>query len=88
MAGLEQMTESGHLFSKKASKGLVDDHIWFSIVARPYASRFTRIQRLSCCLCLLFTAMFANAMFYGVLPATPASGIDLGPFTISGEQVS
>lgn len=31
---------------------------------RPHRSRFTRIQRLTCCLSLLFCTMFANILFY------------------------
>ena len=33
-------------------------------MARPTRSNFTRLQRLTCCLLLLFTTMIANAMFY------------------------
>jgi len=81
------MTETDHLFSQKGKRGLTDDHLWFSVVTRPTRSRFTRIQRLSCCLCLLFTAMLANAMFYGQVATSSANGVTFGPFSLSVEQV-
>lgn len=88
VSGREQMVEMGHAFSKRATKGLGDEHIWFSIFSRPPQSRFTRVQRLSCCLCLLFTAMFANALFYGTTENTSSQGLEIGPFTITPEQVA
>lgn len=37
-------------------------HVVFS---RPTKSQFTRVQRLSCAICLLFCTMLTSAMFYG-----------------------
>ena len=45
-------------------KKLSDGHLWFSIFSRPVRSNFSRLQRLSCCISLLFCTMIANAMFY------------------------
>jgi len=81
------MMETEHLFSKKGKQGMTDDHLWFSVLTRPARSRFSRVQRLSCCLCLLFTAMLANAMFYGQVDSSTASGFTVGPFSLSLEQV-
>ena len=88
VAGRDQMADTNHLFSKKGKKGLSNDHIWFSVVARNIRSRFTRIQRLSCCLCLLFTAMLANAMFYGTIDKSTAESFSFGPFSFSLQQVT
>ena len=41
-----------------------DLHLWFSVAARPPRYRFSRVQRLSCCLVLLLTIMLTSAMFY------------------------
>ncbi|PFX34823.1 Polycystic kidney disease protein 1-like 2 [Stylophora pistillata] len=41
-----------------------DLHLWFSVATRPPRYRFTRVQRLSCCLALLLTTMLTSAMFY------------------------
>ena len=41
-----------------------DVHLWFSVATRPPRYRFTRVQRLTCCLSLMLTTMLASAMFY------------------------
>ena len=41
-----------------------DEHLWFSVATRSPRHRFTRVERLSCCLCLLLTIMLASAVFY------------------------
>ncbi len=46
VAGPEQMVEFGHLFRASTRKNLSDGHLWFSVVARPPQSRFTRVQRV------------------------------------------
>jgi len=87
VSGRDQLVETQHLFAVKGKRGMTDDHLWLSVVTRPARSRFTRIQRLSCCLSLLFTAMLANAMFYGTVASSSANGLSLGPFSLSLEQV-
>ena len=62
----QELTNFNHVFSKQAVKGLLDGHIWFSIVSRPPTSNFTRVQRLSCALCLLCCTMITSAMFYNM----------------------
>ena len=69
MAGTKELTNFNHLFWKKTRKNLTDSHIWFSVVNRPRTSRFTRVQRLTCCLCLLFTSMMASILFYKTEPS-------------------
>ena len=86
----QELTSFNHVFSKQAVKGLADGHIWFSIVSRPPTSNFTRVQRLSCALCLLCCTMITSAMFYnmggqGPSPFAVHIGslvIDLKPFVI------
>ncbi|KAK3089119.1 hypothetical protein FSP39_001015, partial [Pinctada imbricata] len=88
VAGKEQMTEFSHLFSEKTTKSLSDGHLWFSVVARPPQSRFTRVQRVSCCLCLLFMTMVTNAMFYETAENTDANNtFTFGPFALTPEQI-
>lgn len=90
VANDQELTNFQHLFSSRAIKGLVDDHLWFSIVSRPPSSNFTRIQRLSSALCLLCCTMITSAMFYnmggeGPSPFAITIGslmIDLKPFVI------
>ncbi|KAI8515776.1 hypothetical protein Bbelb_065890 [Branchiostoma belcheri] len=44
---------------------VTDDHLWYSVAGRPARSPFTRVQRLSCCLTLLYSTMVTNIMFFG-----------------------
>lgn len=74
-------------FQNKASSDLRDGHIWFSVFSRPLSSNFSRLQRSSCCLCLLLTSMVANAMFYGAVPENSSKSVSFGPFNLSYEQV-
>ncbi|XP_019635022.1 PREDICTED: polycystic kidney disease protein 1-like 2 [Branchiostoma belcheri] len=64
-ASLEEMTEFRNVFLAKSSRDMSDGHLWFSIAGRPARSPFTRVQRLSCCLTLLYSTMVTNIMFFG-----------------------
>ena len=67
-------------------KGLTETHIWVSVIAKPKRSRFTRVQRASCCLSVLLIAMLANAMFYE-LNGKSEHVIQIGPLKFSWRQV-
>ena len=90
VANEQELTNFSHVFSKKAIKGLADGHLWFSIVSRPPTNNFTRVQRLSCALCLLCCTMITSAMFYNMGGQDPSPFavhigsliIDLKPFVI------
>ncbi|XP_067929649.1 uncharacterized protein [Watersipora subatra] len=86
VAGEEQLVNFLRLFSAKAKGDLADDHLWFSVFTRPAKSRFTRVQRVSCCLLLLLLSMLTSAMFYEKSKSRSA-GIKMGPFTLTSEQV-
>ena len=70
------------LFGRK----IADNHLWLSVVGKACSSTFTRVQRASCCLSLLFTAMIANAMFYNI-GGESEGAIQVGPFKFSWRQV-
>lgn len=53
-----------HLFTTKAAKDFSDEHIWLSVALKRAHDTFTRVQRLTCCMSLLFTTMLASAMFF------------------------
>ena len=61
-------TEKGMNFmvyvQNKIAEDFSDMHLWFSVATKSPRHRFTRVQRLSCCLSLLLTIMLASAMFY------------------------
>ncbi|XP_051684097.2 polycystin family receptor for egg jelly [Oryctolagus cuniculus] len=42
------------------------NHLWFSIFASVVSKSFNRLQRLSCCLALLLSALFCNIMFFNL----------------------
>ncbi|KAG8506400.1 Polycystin-1 [Galemys pyrenaicus] len=48
-------------------RGFFDKHIWLSVWDRPPRSRFTRVQRATCCAVLLCLFLGANAVWYGVV---------------------
>ncbi|XP_069977559.1 polycystin family receptor for egg jelly [Penaeus vannamei] len=88
VAGKEQITEFKHLFNTTKNKNIADGHLWFSVFLRPPRSRFTRCQRVGSCFALLFLSMLANAMWYDVVPEqTGTGGLQLGPFSLSPEQI-
>ena len=58
----------------------------YSLLWRPTPSGFTRVQRLSCCLSLLFTTMIANAMWYQTSDETSHSDVmKVGPLSFSSQ---
>ncbi|XP_076348157.1 polycystin-1-like protein 2 [Tachypleus tridentatus] len=86
VAGYKDITSFGNLFSSISRKNLTDSHLWVSVFSRPERSNFTRVQRVSVIMALLFMTMMVNAMFYerrGVKVAT----IKLGPLTITTYQL-
>lgn len=88
VAGRDEATQFSHLFHQKSSKNLKDGHLWFSVFLRPPASRFTRVQRVSACMALLYLSMLVNAMWYQRVPPQPkTSGFEIGPFALSPEQI-
>uniref|UniRef100_A0A7M5WZ65 Uncharacterized protein n=1 Tax=Clytia hemisphaerica TaxID=252671 RepID=A0A7M5WZ65_9CNID len=83
-----QLKEFNYLFVNKAKRDLSDAHLWFSIYARPPRSSFSRCQRLSVAMSILFTHMLANLMFYGRQPAgSPATENKVGSFSINMQQI-
>ncbi|XP_040265345.1 polycystic kidney disease protein 1-like 3 [Bufo bufo] len=51
------------LFSGTVEK-ILKDHLWFSVWTRCPWSPFTRVQRICCCMCLLFCGLVINIMFW------------------------
>ena len=65
---------------------IADGHLWVSVVGKECSSSFTRVQRASCCLSVLFSAMIANAMFYNTSGESDGV-IQIGPFKFSWKQI-
>ncbi|XP_031571405.1 polycystic kidney disease protein 1-like 2 isoform X3 [Actinia tenebrosa] len=73
-------------FCSRAATGIGDGHLWVSVVTRPPTSPFTRVQRATCCLCVLMTAMVTNAMFYQFGEESKDS-FKFGPLVVSLKQI-
>ena len=65
---------------------IADSHLWMSVFGKACSSTFTRVQRASCCLSVLFSAMIANAMFYNI-GGESEGAIQVGPFKFSLRQI-
>ncbi|XP_078692970.1 polycystin-1-like protein 2 [Branchiostoma floridae x Branchiostoma belcheri] len=61
----DEIKEFRNLFLTRSSRDMNDGHLWFSVAGRPARSPFTRVQRLSCCMTLLYSTMVTNIMFFG-----------------------
>ncbi|XP_023567626.1 polycystin-1 isoform X3 [Octodon degus] len=61
------------LLVAELQRGFFDKHIWLSIWDRPARSRFTRVQRATCCVLLICLFLGANAVWYGVVGDTTYS---------------
>ena len=57
-------TAAAKLLKSNIRHKLFDDHIWLSVGYRQNKSDFNRVQRLCCCLAILFLTMIANAVWY------------------------
>ncbi|KAG7327235.1 hypothetical protein KOW79_008841 [Hemibagrus wyckioides] len=83
-----EITSFGNLFQARTSTGFRDEHIWMSAVNPPRHSPFTRVQRISCCMCLLLCTMVINIMFWNI----PKDGespviVKLGSFQLTWQQI-
>ena len=86
---IEQAPNEGtfiHEVLKRWWRGLTETHLWVSVLAKPARSRFTRVQRASCCLSVLLTAMLANAMFYKS-DGKSDQVLQVGPLKFSWHQI-
>lgn len=91
VSGASDLTSFQNLFVTKTKRSFSDSHLWISIFSRPQRSNFTRSQRLSCILSLIFTTMVANAMFYQAEEKVQnVESFKLGPleFTLHGLYIS
>ena len=87
LATAPNQTDFKYEASKRWLKGLTETHIWVSVAAKPSLNRFTRVQRASCCLSVLLSAMLANAMFHQFDAFKPEQVIQVGPLKFSWKQV-
>lgn len=87
VANINEIANYKHLFLSNSADGLYDEHLWISVAAKPPQSNFSRVQRASCCLSILFCTMIANAMFYDSGRVDTSPVFYLGPIKISMRQL-
>ena len=73
-------------FSSLRKNGFSDDHLWLSVISKHPGNHFTRVQRASCCWCLLMLSMVTSAMFYET-EKTNQPKIKIGPFSFTSSQL-
>ena len=76
----------GNQVRSRFGRKIADSHLWMSVFGKACSSTFTRVQRASCCLSVLFSAMIANAMFYNI-GGESEGAIQVGPFKFSLRQI-
>ena len=87
----EDKIKLNYLLSKQTKENFSDNHLWFSIFARPVQSSFTRLDRLTCCFVLLSISMLMNIMYYGMNNSTSQQqdGLKIGSYiNLTLEQLS
>jgi polycystin 1L2 len=87
-AGEKEKTDLKYLLKRETKNKLSDEHLWYSLLARPIPSSFGRLDRLTCIFVLLCISMLANIMYYGQASNTlNPNALNIGPFTLTPEQV-
>jgi len=78
-----------YLLSKETKNKFKDDHLWFSVFARPVQSSFTRLDRLTCCFVLLCISMLMNILYYQIQSTSQSQdGLKIGPYVnFTTEQI-
>ncbi|XP_056381859.1 polycystic kidney disease protein 1-like 2 [Hyla sarda] len=87
VANDQELRSFRNIFLKKTLRGLRDEHIWISILNHPARSVFTRVQRVSCCMCLLLCTIVINLMFWELPQSTYPVLISVGSFTLTWKDI-
>ncbi|KAG8557423.1 hypothetical protein GDO81_016629 [Engystomops pustulosus] len=62
-----ELKRFSRILMAELQRGISEKHVWLSMWDRPPRSRFTRVQRATCCALLIFLFLCANAVWYGVV---------------------
>lgn len=66
-SGETELRSFSRIFIAELQRGFFEKHVWLSMWDRPPRSRFTRVQRATCCSLLVFLFLCANAVWYGMV---------------------
>ena len=69
----------------RAKKSLIEEHIWFSVFAKP-PQKSTRVQRISCCLTFIYLTLMTSAMFYRESLVTDIP-VNIGPLHLTTQEI-
>ena len=88
LSSSDEVQQGKSLLQNNIKRKFFDDHIWLSIGYRKSRSTFTRVQRLCCCVSILYLMMVTNAMWYGKGNATGnQAALVIGPISITVMQL-
>ncbi|XP_071616991.1 polycystin-1 isoform X1 [Heliangelus exortis] len=73
-----ELRSFSRIFRAELQRGFFEKHVWLSLWDHPPRSRFTRVQRATCCSLLIFLFLCANAVWYGVV-----GNVHLSPGAVS-----
>ena len=85
-ASKEDLIEFKNVLHSRAQKAVGDSHLWISLFTKAPHNQFTRCQRLSCCLSVIFCAMVTGAMFYR-FGAKATDVFHIGPLKFSWTEI-
>ncbi|KAL2299111.1 hypothetical protein Nmel_014727 [Mimus melanotis] len=74
-SGESELRSFWRIFVAELQRGFFEKHVWLSLWDRPPRSRFTRVQRATCCCLLIFLFLCANAVWYGVVGSVHLSNV-------------
>ena len=63
------------LFTTNIGRGFMENHLWISVLTKPIYSQFSRVQRITCCFCLLMFSMLSSALIFSF-------GEEVNPFVL------
>ncbi|XP_067912634.1 polycystin-1 isoform X2 [Heterodontus francisci] len=84
-----KLKDFSRIFTAEIQRGISEGHIWLSIWDRPPRSCFTRVQRVTCCLVLIYLFFCAGAVWYGIISDGSKSNVAVSTLVpLSGESVA
>lgn len=92
VAGLTELKDFKQVFKANSQKRLLDGHLWFSVATKHPRSPFLRIERLTCVLTILFTAMLVNILLFTYQNTSNVNDeqplIKIGPIHVTGFAIT